>query len=73
MLLANHFDVKKIKIKKKIIIKMSASYYKKERKQDSGNLHKKTYNHENHESQYYRQNKQWKNKSVHQTTHWVLI
>ena len=52
MLLANHFDVKKIK---KIFFfksKMSASYYNKKTKKDSGSLHKKTYNHENHESQY---------------------
>ena len=52
MLLANHFDVKKIKIFKKLLSKCQLPITKIERKQDSGNLHKKTYNHENHESQY---------------------
>lgn len=58
MLLANHFDVKKIKIFKKLLSKCQLPITKIERKKDSGNLHKKTYNHENHESQYYRQDKQ---------------
>jgi len=52
MLLANHFDVKKIKKIFFLNPKCQLPITTKKTKKDSGSLHKKTYIHENHESQY---------------------